>query len=718
MKSIKVLVEKLICLVFKIWPICWIILGFSGYMIYRQFYCWYDSVFAIVSAISVLLLFILFSFHSKLIRNNIPTEGYIATVIIAIYSGYRMVSLLKLNEVMPGKPRLISFACDCYFSFWLVLSILSLIYKYLCQGKNTKYSKTRILESLVIGFVLCFVVFYYVPAQIFFASFQDYHYSYWILARAFIGILIFYTVLICFLNASFKDSIYKKAISIETGLLVAIYIQYMFMNKSINMLDGTSYRVSEHIIEIIINIVVWVLAILVPILIKTYKIYPKICAAMGALHIFSYVLLLITADKVCFQNQSVYFNYEEQFVVGNNNNVIVIIIDAADNKYISELIENNNSILEEYKDFTVYNNTCSVYDFTNLSQLQMVTNFPFDNTITNSDRRKIAWNTPWVNEFYNRFHDNDYTINFFNFDYENSEYIIDKFDNAVKIDSKKQGIRYINYKMIRAKNQELIAYTLLPNIFKQNVSLKNISNPEPVVIYSLTSGYYDNEDFYDNASKTSISDKSNYLIFQHIKGVHSPNDNIETMEYCLEATDKYIDRLKELGVYDRATVIITADHGILEDNVTSLEAATPMFFMKKPYEEHDKYIITNSPETHADIMATLLYCAGLYKESEISDSDIVTSSQVTQGLGNYESLLEYCEDNPSDVILFGKPIGSYEENEIIERQWFDRHFDPSYTNTGKYNVYCGFTYEGNTSLLEEYVNNRVMKEYQLTTQNE
>ncbi len=599
------------------------------------------------------------------------------------------------------------------------------------QGKESNNTiKKQLVQSFIYSFVINFIIYIYIPVETFFPNYKDYNYPYWLLLKSVLVTAIFNIIILTVLTGFLNEKFYAPVRAFLAGLLVAIYCQYMFMNKSVGILNGSPYNLSNHILEASFNTLFWLFITICPIILAVKKKSAMIKAsnaiiyALGALHLLSYFAIILTADNQCFRYANNYYDFSEQFVVGQENNVVVLIIDAADNKYMKELLENNDPILEEFKDFNIYTNTCSVYDYTNHSQLQMVTNFPFDNTCEDVERREIAWNTPWAKEYYNRLHEAGYKVNFYNFDNETSDYVVGKIDNARSVKDNDISIQYINYKMIKAKNSEITRFKLYPIILKKSVSFKNNSKTaDSEITYSVGKGCYDNEEFNNNLS-LSLGDNDKYIVYNHIWGVHNPDDNTETYKKCLEIMAKYVSELKRLGVYDNTTIIITADHGYIEHTENELVPATPTFMIKHVGETHDSAIITEAPICHSDMMATILYNTNLYN-GDFSKNEELTSASVADGLNSIEELIpgatkdtfsedaNYADINLTDEQLFGYPIEYYSEGDKRTRQWFDRWYDPNYTHVGRYTVYCGFKYEGNTKDLEKMVNEQDMEEYQL-----
>ena len=71
----------------------------------------------------------------------------------------------------------------------------------------------------------------------------------------------------------------------------------------------------------------------------------------------------------------------------------------------------------------------------------------------------------------------------------------------------------------------------------------------------------------------------------------------------LLAVQEYFRQLKELGLYDDATIIISADHGYFE-------CFQAVFLIKTPGQSFEEMQISHAPVAQEDILATVLDCVG------------------------------------------------------------------------------------------------------------
>ena len=631
--------------------------------------------------LGVIGVIILISYGSRFVQKNIPVWGYVYSMVVSVYLAYCAVSELYLNKVMSSLYVMISFAAVIIIFFYFGNLLWAVAFKLLLNRDTLtrSFNKKQYKRALILIATIYFIVYYYIPAEIFFHNFMDFGFPYYILAIAFLIIFLFGVIVLPAIFAIMREKIFNVLYSMLVGVMLGIYIQYMFMNKNVGIVDGSSFDFKKYLGTTIIDMVIWLVLIIGSLLfgLKKDKLFKSITGYLvpcaGLLHIVSFVMLLITAKPECFDYQAVYYSFEEQYQFGEDGNIIIFIVDAADNKFISEMIDNDMPELSMLKDYTIYTNTCSVYDKTDMSLLQMVTNEPVNPSLNGNDRRRVAWELESTGEFFDRLHSADYKVNFFNFDYEKTEGVIGNIDNAIKYDKNKTNIQYTNYKGVKRSTKELIKYSVYPTLIKSRARLNMVSYTN-VVVYNVATGYYENADFAGHMNPEPGSN-GRYVIYQHIDGCHVPNDNVTTLIDCLEMIDEYCSKMKECGAYDKSTIIITADHGCMDSlDVDSGEiyASTPMFAIKRPGEVRDSYVTNSAPISFTDLQATILDCAGLY-------------------------------DAAADEEMFGTTIFMHEEGELRERTWYNGCYDKRYANVGRFNTLYSYTFTGDTKEFERVV---------------
>lgn len=436
----------------------------------------------------------------------------------------------------------------------------------------------------------------------------------------------------------------------------------MFFNKHIGMIIGAKYNWKLNPFYSIINafLIIFLFALCFTAVYK-YKKEKYICFSVIAVFILVFCSLVYSFIKVpshSLERKQYYFDGNEQFTIGREKNVILFVADAVDNSLINEILVCEPEFFDFFNDFTLYTNTCSVYDFTAPSTAQMLFGYT----------QKPG--TARTRVFLDRFKDNNYRILFYNPDiFLSVPDTPDEYVANYKYVNPNKEIINIDYKYIRKEVCKIVLLEMLPCVLKGCVG--NVDNKfDYCIAYEsrINSVIYENNEFSQN-NHLSYNPYSDYIfMYQHILGTHYPCDDeyYPKTKQSLNIIKDYINQLKELGVYDDSLIILCSDHGLHDDveGVPYPTASTPFLMIKKPGEHGTEITISNKPVYHMDLQATIIKYSGL------------------------------SEDN--DLELFGKSIDDFDENCIRTRVWFDSRFGSEIRK---------YTYTGDTDEL-----NRVVKE--------
>ena len=550
--------------------------------------------------------------------------------------------------------------------------------------KDKKANSKKYLKSLVAGSALSFVINIYLPVDSFVGNVENFEFP----IQEFIGwqLLFFAVIAIAIATIFFviPNKIYDYVYAGFLGLAVAIYAQYSFLNGKLSLLGVSNDALHVSMSTKIINIIIWIAIIaLVIVAVHFLKKKKKNIDFFGyiiylALHIVATILLLVLAPKEIYGvTTEYYFDSSEQYTVSKNNNVIVIVFDCFDNSYIEPFYEQHPEYFNVTKDFTLYTDTCSVYDSTVTSMCQMFGGAEFDNTLGKYDWFDKCWNSEKNIKFYQLMHENNYVCNAYNFEMPEPQYLYDRFDNVKKYDEPhKLKLESFDYDNFRTDFGKLSLFRSLPYFFKESIEFDGLSFREIAIYERTTECYYINSDYLFNMNyKLSDSDK-NYFMVNHLNGTHQPCDVDAEIISSFDIMNNLIVQLQELGVYDNSTIIFTSDHGYHNEESEFGWGATPLFMIKMPNERHDSIVFTKTPEYHKDMMATIAYAAGI--------------------------------DSQVEPKYFGDTIFDYNEDSVRTRIWYDRMYDesvPAIYSTGRlnyttiYNAYCKYEFEGSSDCL-------------------
>lgn len=544
-------------------------------------------------------------------------------------------------------------------------------------------------------FALVYTLFIYLPTDTFINNKIDFDFTFQSYIFMMLGFAFLLSLIISFL-LSVLPWYFPKFNCVIVAITIASYLQYLFFNANLAVIMGDGFVGTDSLLTQTVNLEIWIMILFIfpvlhaykPLLMEKFVKYSSLF--MIGLETVSIVLSLILSGGYAFEEHYVAIDGEEQYTVSKNENIIVFVMDAVDNAYLETILSESPEYFEGYKDYTLYTNTCSVYDATLLSLSQMFAGAEFDNTLSAEEWYAKAWNSEKANLFYEKFHKANYRVNAYNFNTYDAWNLKGKFDNyifptdssqQVKIDHKKQFLCLSDYGLYRA----------VPLCFKDFLD-KYLYDSKAAIASEKKITYYDS-DFNESLHLQLSKSNQNYFIIQHLFGTHpgSPSpqgDYIAETKYILTMLNDFNNQLKKLGVYDNTTIIITSDHGEHNDPNNYEKAALPIFMIKEKNHHNEKMAISNAPVYHEDIMSTLLVAAGLY-------------------------------NSETDVELFGPSIYDFDEDSTRMRTWYDRAPDSNYPNAAMphsatfalalwngFNVYYSYTYTGDSDTLREMVRKR------------
>lgn len=533
-----------------------------------------------------------------------------------------------------------------------------------------------------------FMILIFGPAEIYFANATEFEFVYgefgWRMISAGLGLPIILGILTGFL----PKTVQRIVSGLVVGISLAGYAQVMFLNKGLDLLglNPDGYEPAEG--SATTNLIIWIAIIVVitvlAIVIKNNKAMPGIAGVMLAIQVVALVSLYAGAGEEAYQYPETEYHLSGsgQFEVAKDENVILFILDSFSNLDLENALAANPTILEPFHDFTYYNNEEAVYCGTYPSLMHMMTAVDPMLDVTVNEWTEAAWKGERSEYFYSSLKEAGVDVGLYTPDTniicgtnDTADLLTGKFDNF----GDDTLDRVVDNKTLCKTMAKMSAYRMSPEIMK-NMFYVQLDEYKDVVRVVDNPIVHENYDFHDALLAEGLSvnhDVSKRLIVQHLMGTHLYENN-EFGEYlenatpeqtsigCLYVVTEYLDRLKELGAYDDATIIITADHG-------AGWGQQPIFFVKQPGRTAEEIEYNDAPISHDEMLATLADACGI------------------------------------DAAPIGKTIYDFSEGEQRTRTLYIRNFMEDYPEVqcytgekmGSTNVYQGFTYTGNEENLKE-----------------
>ncbi len=499
------------------------------------------------------------------------------------------------------------------------------------------------------GIILSFpiiLIFLVGPLEIFTGNINEFNYG---IETVFFTFLCLSIVVLC-VGVLFISVIPQKINRLICYIIFFIsfisYLQNIFLNKYLYSRDGSRMNwasISEYTqkanIIWIISIVIFVGILLIFISKKKeekiYYFIKSISLFLIILQIVAIISMVGTGVKNHKDVSHKILSGNEQYKYGNKENIIVLVLDRYTNKEFEELLDIYPELSDSLQDFTYFDNTDSSYAYTFPSLAHVLTGENPDVSMSRSDWFTYIWNSERCINFYNLLHNIGYKCKLYSSEeaymvFGNLDNLDDKFDNIV--DSKPRK----NYDMLLKLYTKMSLYKYSPYCFKPYFEISSSDAFKDIVVYDNQDGSVDYYNYEVNESlnqkQVSISETDDKMfIFMHISGLHERNNDIdgnyvEEYSVSLEETkiglakivNKYIDKLKEAGIYDNSTIIIIGDHGKNPSNGIDPQ---PVFLIKKAGEKQESMTVNSAPISFDDFQATILTCANIkYDKSEYGTS--------------------------------------------------------------------------------------------------
>ncbi len=533
------------------------------------------------------------------------------------------------------------------------------------------FDKRKMFLSFIVSFLLGFMILIFGPAEIFFANVTEFDFLYGEfagnMALIFIGVLLVCTVLLSIL----PQKVYSMVISTLFTVSIVGYLQVMFLNKNLDLLgvkpDG--YRVPP--VQGIINLVIWLIVLsgVIVLAIKKSEIWKKVVLYLSLLLVgmqsVAMISLVATAPKEAYERAkgSERLDGKNQYTVSADKNIIVFVLDYFSSLYLQQMLEVYPDGADCLHDFTYYSNADCTYYGTFPSLAHMLTGCEVDTTVSIAEWCRNIWNDESTVGFYQELQANNYKTNVYTTDTNvlTSSNGCGILRNRISNITNEPREVQVDTGLLLKTLTKMSCYRMAPDLLKPQF-YTNVSEYSLIVEDKGEGILQTNSDFYAKLQENGLKadDSSHYFIFQHLIGTHEFNTDAngnykektsveETARGCMTIMEGYINELKRLGVYDDATIIITADHG--GDYKEDLQV---VYFIKQPGETHDKSPVTNAPISHCDLLPTVAQMAGL------------------------------------DYTKYGNSINDFSQDEQRERTIWVRTADPDFPEE----VYYGYTYTG------------------------
>lgn len=511
--------------------------------------------------------------------------------------------------------------------------LLSLIIVY-CYKKEVQYCtrqnvKERLALEIPVILLWIITMVLYLPNELYLSNVYDMMIPYSIFIRTLLlGSLAYFAVYTILLVYFLTQKQFMLVCEIIFAITVAGYLQGVILNGTLNIMDGT--RQSWSVITMVVNALIWLVIIGISVSLRYIvkkvgdkkesakkininKIFSVICIYLSLIQLVTWVYLGITTQNVKAENDYE-LTTEGRFELSPDHNVIVFVLDWFDVQIMDRMLEAEADFLEPLQDFTWYKNTTSLYAYTAMSVPYLLTDVEWEYDMDEAQYREYAFQNSTI---LRDIADQNYNIGV----YTAGKFVSESVSDIV-INYSNLTVQGWNHYRILDQMIKCSKYRNYPFAMKGAYWYTGGQISEDLLDASVHNAS-DDEPFYEELTndRIQIAENGNYdgtYRFYHLLGVHPPfnPDMLSQGKYCMNIVYEYLQQLKDAGVYDDATIIITADHGQnylaagYEKQLSKYDfsmASSPILFVKKSHQTNeDGMNMSMAPVSHAQMAATIM----------------------------------------------------------------------------------------------------------------
>ena len=484
---------------------------------------------------------------------------------------------------------------------------------------------------ICVAIFFVFTVLFYGPLSLYLPNSEEL----WFKLREVFKIIIPVSVIAFLMIYVFFFLMPKKArpflLTLFFGGALAFYVQGNLINNTYGsgVMDGSGIDWASYRAYGIRNTAIWAVCILAPLVIsffmrKKKELFQK-GLAIAALFLTAIQIPALAVQLFTYHpniNGELRMTNEGIFDLSAKENIVFIMLDTVDEEYYQTFIEEEPSYTEQLTGFVHYDNTLASGARTMLAFPGMFTGRPYTRQETYSDYLTDVWSSP---NAFSVLHDAGYDVRVYSETVLFSEDITDYVSNITQ-----DGGNVGSYKTLTKKLYKLDLFKFLPHILKKRFYMDTAEFEKA----KDTSGEYIMKDApfirsYRDSGFSLTNENEKVFTLYHLRGAH-PGYNIDRdgnskkgsnvndqVAGCMRVTAEMLQNMKDLGIYDDATIIITADHG-------DKHVGEWAFLLIKEAGSTEPYQTSSKPVSLFDMAIYLADFAGVDLENQQYGTDLRT----------------------------------------------------------------------------------------------
>lgn len=491
---------------------------------------------------------------------------------------------------------------------------------------DSRSYKQRLFPAGAAVLLFCYTFIFFGPFEMiaFGGNAMSYGWQdiWWFLALAAATVFVAATLLIGLL----RGKVFNYVVNVLFCLTLCGYLQAAFMNGDLGVLNGDPIDWFDKAGAMQLNLLFWVGVTVLGffLLYLKRKLWSRVirysCIVLVVMQLASTLSIVFTTqttDPIKDHALTDIGMYE----YSQEDNIFIFVLDRLDYDYIQQVLRQDPDFFEELDGFTGYNNAVSAYARTQPALTHMLTGSENAYFCSSRDYYKNAW-TEDGKDLLDGLNAQGYSVEL----YTKLTYLFSDISYAKKNVDNVHSASAINALAVLPKLMKLSAYRYAPIAGKPffwtdtNYYNEGVYDPTKGEPYQFNDAGYAPGFLESTANRTQSAFK-----LYHFFGPHAPytmNADGTASEETTSAKEQTLgsfhnlfaafDRMRELGIYQDATIIITADHGSAISDRKPVQKATRIGLFYKPSgSAGTAFTWSDAPVCTENISATVAKAAGL-----------------------------------------------------------------------------------------------------------
>ena len=398
----------------------------------------------------------------------------------------------------------------------------------------------------------------------------------------------------------------RRAFPWAQGALLAVGVAALLQGNGLNAdygaLNGQAIPWERYTVYGLINTAMWAGMVFICLSLRHWKRFGALCVLLPCLLAAGEgVWIALEASETAQPQAETYLSQTGLYTVGTEENLLVLVLDSVDAQDFAQALEEDGELAQRLEGFTWYRNAMGLSDPTKYGLPALLTGQAYTQPVNYAGFIAGAYEDTAL---YTLLAGDDWDARFFT----DSRYVA--LDAQVVDNLAQEELAVGDAAGLTRDLLQLCAFRYAPHFLKPQLWMySNVFLPyaqtqgEPV--YEITDQEFDAR--LREAGLEATAERAFRLI--HLTGMHPPYTMDAECQYqqagvtaqeqmrgCLRLAEDYLDRLRELGVYDQAAILILADHG-------TETVHRPLLLLKRPGDAGALHV-SDAPVSYTDLPAT------------------------------------------------------------------------------------------------------------------